>query len=209
MTVAPTLPASSNFKKHTHRNPVQRWLLQRFHDRVAELVGRCGPSTVFDAGCGEGFVASDLLRRFPNLHISGVDGSLEAVTYAAGSVEQANFAQADMYRLPVASGSVDLSICLEVVEHLKQPERAIDELGRIARDWVILSTPRQPFFAGMNAARGKNWSYWGDDPDHVQWWTGPAFVRFVQQVMPVEDVVYSTPWTILVCRPDRRRYRLA
>ncbi|GIW05074.1 MAG: hypothetical protein KatS3mg059_1694 [Thermomicrobiales bacterium] len=64
---------TSNFRKHTHANPIQRRLIDRFHHRLAARIAELQPSTFLDAGCGEGFVAAMLQRQLPGLHITGFD----------------------------------------------------------------------------------------------------------------------------------------
>jgi 2-polyprenyl-3-methyl-5-hydroxy-6-metoxy-1,4-benzoquinol methylase len=194
-------PASSrNLLKHTSANPLQRWLLDRFHVCVAGLVAEILPDggSVLDVGCGEGFVASFLIDRVPGLTISGLDGDQTAARLAGAMLGSGRIGRADVGHLPVAGRSVDLAICLEVLEHLRAPDLTLRELGRVTRGPVIVSTPNQPFFAGANLARLKNLPTWGDDPEHVQWWTARAFERKVAGVLTVDRTLFRFPWTIVV-----------
>ena len=52
---------SSNYRKHTATNPVQRALIDRFHRKIVAEVVALSPRTFLDAGCGEGFVARRIL----------------------------------------------------------------------------------------------------------------------------------------------------
>jgi 2-polyprenyl-3-methyl-5-hydroxy-6-metoxy-1,4-benzoquinol methylase len=191
---------SRNLLKHTSANPLQRWLLGRFHATIATLVADLLPNggTVLDVGCGEGFVARALAARFPALTIIGLDGSRPALQFAATLAADLRLAQADVRWLSVASSSVDLALCLEVLEHLTAPDLTLRELGRVSRGPVILSAPNQPFFAAANLARLKNLPTWGDDPEHVQWWTAAAFRRRVARWLTVKRVLLRFPWTIVV-----------
>ncbi|MFN8533617.1 MAG: class I SAM-dependent methyltransferase [Dehalococcoidia bacterium] len=200
MTVAPG--PSRNLLKHTSGNPLQRWLLDRFHATVSDLVAEILPQggTILDVGCGEGFVANYLVARHPRLTVSGLDGSGDALRAAATSAAGGRLARCDAARLPVRDRSTDLAICLEVLEHLHAPDLTFRELRRVTRGPVIVSTPNQPFFAGANLARLKNLSTWGDDPEHVQWWTAAAFVQKVGGWLAIDQVVLRFPWTIVVGR---------
>ena len=71
-----------NLQKHLNPNPVQRYLLQRFHRQIASLLKATGAERVLDAGCGEGFVVSYLLQGNDRLTITGIDCSLEAIEMA-------------------------------------------------------------------------------------------------------------------------------
>jgi 2-polyprenyl-3-methyl-5-hydroxy-6-metoxy-1,4-benzoquinol methylase len=58
---------SSNYRKHTAANPLQRALIDRFHRRIIAEVLALSPRTFLDAGCGEGFVARSAGNRFDGL----------------------------------------------------------------------------------------------------------------------------------------------
>lgn len=204
---------SSNLRKHTSGNPVQRLLIDRFHRVIADRVAALAPRTFLDAGCGEGFVAAMLRDRLPELRLVGFDVSRTAAGHAAQrNAAPANspapgFAAASIFALPFADRSVDVVGCFEVLEHLSEPPpaAALRELARVARRAVVLSVPHEPWFARSNAARGKNLDVLprGSDPDHRQLWTRSAFGAFVAGEMDVAWLGGSFPWTICVAYPRR------
>lgn len=196
---------TSNYRKHTSGNPLQRVLIGRFHRAIAERVASLEPEGFLDAGCGEGFVARILLRRVPGLALTGCDLSPAAATLAAGKNPGARFAAANLLALPFPDDAFDVVGCFEVLEHLPgdTPERALRELGRVARRAVVLSVPHEPGFSLANAARGKNLEVRprGSDPDHRQFWGRRAFGDTVGRALEVEWLGGSFPWTICVARP--------
>lgn len=196
---------SSNVRKHTTGNRVQRALIDRFHRLIADQVAALEPATFLDAGCGEGFVAEVLLTRLPNLRLSGCDLSPRAAHQAAGRNPRARFAAASVLALPFPDDAFDVVGCFEVLEHLPgdMPSAALRELARVARRAVVLSVPHEPFFSSANAARGKNLDVRprGSDPDHRQLWSRRAFAGLVGEVADVEWLGGSFPWTVCVARP--------
>ena len=197
--------AASNFRKHTARNPVQRWLIGRFHRTLAERIAALEPESFLDAGCGEGFVARVLRRRLPDLALTGCDLSPSAARLAAAQNPNACFAAASLLVLPFPDDAFDVVGCFEVLEHLPGagPERALQELARVARRAVVVSVPYEPFFSLANAARGKNLGVRprGSDPDHRQFWSRRAFSAFVGGSLDVTWLGGSFPWTICVATP--------
>ena len=195
---------TSNERKHTSANPLQRWLIDRFHRAIADRVAALAPETFLDAGCGEGFVADVLRRRLPGLGLTGVDVSAAAVRRAAARNPGAAFVTASIFRLPFADASFDVVGCFEVLEHQADPSPALRELGRVARRAVVLSVPHEPLFSLANAARGKNLDIRprGSDPDHRQLWTRAAFGALVAETpgLEVSWLGGSFPWTICVAR---------
>ena len=205
---------TSNYRKHTSSNPLQRWLIGRFHRAIAECVAALDPTTFLDAGCGEGFVARALSDRLPDLALTGCDLNPAAARAAADRNPGAAFAAASVLALPFPDASFDVVGCFEVLEHLPDdvPEQALRELARVARRAVVLSVPHEPSFSLANAARGKNLDVRprGSDPDHRQFWTRRAFGAFVARSLNVAWLGGSFPWTICVAGPKRAiGYRLS
>ncbi|CAN5774667.1 hypothetical protein BH20CHL4_BH20CHL4_06130 [soil metagenome] len=196
---------TSNYLKHTHGNPIQRRLIERFHQVIAAKVLESAPDSFLDAGCGEGFVSRYLLERSPGLDIAGFDWNPGSVALARASNPAESYLVADITRLPFHDKSFDVAGCFEVLEHLHTPRQALRELVRVSRSAVILSVPHEPYFCLSNAARGKNLDIRprGSDPDHRQFWSRQAFKDFVEQEARIAWIGGSFPWTICVAEPIR------
>ncbi|HMO56372.1 MAG TPA: class I SAM-dependent methyltransferase [Roseiflexaceae bacterium] len=191
--------ASSNFRKHTSGNPIQRLLIERFHHTIAELAGTTDAQRVLDAGCGEGFgMRTALEPQFPQ--ITGLDLSHESLSFAHQQSPATSFICGSMFQLPFANGAFDLVVCLEVLEHLDDPEAGLAELCRVSHHWLLLSVPHEPLFRGANFLRGKNMHAWGNDEGHVNHWSARGFARFVSRRCTIVSRRQSFPWTIVLCR---------
>ncbi len=196
---------TSNYAKHSSTNPIQRKLIDRFHHVVLGKIGELAPRTFLDAGCGEGFVSSLLVERFPGLDVSAFDFNPSSVSLAQERNPDVDCRVASIYEIPWDDESFDAVGCFEVLEHLYEPTQALNELARVSREYLVLSVPHEPWFCFSNAARGKNLDIRprGSDPDHRNFWTRAAFGRFVEQVADVQWLGGSVPWTICVARVRR------
>ncbi len=195
---------TSNYQKHMSGNPLQRRMIDRFHQAIGDAVAGLSPQSFLDAGCGEGFVAQMLLDRMPSLQVTGFDFNPSSVAMARAKNPGATFREASIFEIPFADGEFDVVGCFEVLEHQDDPGAALAELARVAKEAVVLSVPHEPFFALANAARGKNWDVRprGSDPDHRQLWRRSAFGAFVEKQpdLTVDRLTGSFPWTICVAR---------
>jgi ubiquinone/menaquinone biosynthesis C-methylase UbiE len=191
---------TSNYRKHTHSNPIQRKLIDRFHRSILAKIADLAPATFLDAGCGEGFVAELLLRQMPGLELTGFDFNPDAVEIAKAKNPGATFITASIFDLPFDDNSFDVVGCFEVLEHLVDPQQALKELTRVAGRAVIISVPHEPFFCYSNVARGKNLDIRprGSDPDHKNFWSRSAFGEFAGHELEVVTLTGSFPWTICV-----------
>lgn len=170
---------SANLAKHTADNWLYRKHLERFYEKLADVVRQSECETLLDAGCGEGFVVDFLTRTIPDLKVTGVDVSEEAIEYAKEHFgDNARFRTGSVYKLPFSDRSFDAVLCSEVLEHLDDPNRAVSELKRVARSHVIITVPHEPYFQWLNNL-GQLVGV-SKDPGHVNFWTSNTFQAFVR-----------------------------
>ena len=122
-------------------------------------------SIIFDIGGYDGFISYNLKKLFPKLNITTIDidkaGLQEATERGLNSV------YASALELPIKDNRVDLVICLDIVEHVKEDSRFIKEISRVLKKGgkVILSTPMQngvsfPFISKEKSKIiNKNWGH--------------------------------------------------
>ncbi|MFJ8667479.1 class I SAM-dependent methyltransferase [Streptomyces sp. NPDC093600] len=114
---------------------------------LADALGPVGPgrpaATVLDVGCGDGSAGATATRVLDGHRIVGIDWSQDALRRAAPRLSQVVRGELTGSGLPFASGSADAVLFSEVVEHLVDPDSALDELRRVLRPGghLMLSTP--------------------------------------------------------------------
>jgi len=97
---------------------------------------------VLDAGCGLGEVAREIAALlWPGGEVTAVDVSrqmIEAARSRDDRVAPVTYEVADVTNLPFATDSFDRARCERVLQHLDDPDAAIDELVRVtAPDGVV------------------------------------------------------------------------
>lgn len=186
-----------NKQKHTSGNPVQRALIAHFLRRVSELVIARSPRQILEIGCGEGFVLRALRDAGVRCPMRGVDFSESAIAEARERVPDAVFEVQDAAKLAADGQRYDVVLMIEVLEHLPDPQRMLRLLTQLAERHVVLSVPWEPFFRGLNFARGKHMRALGNDPEHIQHWGRAEFQRLVGDHFVIQDAPIVFPWTLL------------
>ncbi len=98
--------------------------------------------------------------------------------------------------LPLPDDSADLVTCIEVLEHLVTDEPAVAELARICRGRCVVSVPWEPWFRLGNFVRGKHLSRFGNNPEHVQFFTPGRLERMMGKSFSQVRIVKAFPWLI-------------
>ncbi len=190
-----------NRQKHLNPNPVQHFLLNRFHQKISALIRETDAVCLLDAGCGEGFVIAYLKQTNGSIAAIGGDFSAEALVWGRENLRHgAPLIHFDLHHLPFPDDSFLLVMCLEVLEHLPDSTVGLRELARVSAEYVLLSVPHEPFFRGANFLRGKHLAALGNDPEHFHTYTGQSFRRMVSSVVEVLWHGYAFPWQIALGR---------
>jgi len=118
------------------RMRVRRRVLSSFFNRRIDSGAR-----VVDVGCGLGDVLEGLGRSYRRLGLEMARSSARVADHRLG--EQVPVLRGSALELPLASRSVDVCLCLEVIEHLREDEEAARELFRVLRPggWLVASVP--------------------------------------------------------------------
>lgn len=157
--------AGEDEAKYSSQNPLVRNLIARLMTALRMASGSTGGTWV-DVGIGEG-LALEAMEVQAGLLI-GVEFRGDKLAAALGRLPGAVGVRADAGMLPIISRGADVVTCLEVLEHLHAPDRAVAELARISRGRCVVSVPWEPFFRLGNLCRGKDFRRLGNNPEHVQ-----------------------------------------
>ena len=187
---------SPNESKYLSRNPVKQFLLNKFLFQICKLVKEINPRTVLDAGCGEGFIADRLLKIKPSLDYTGLDTSQIAIEKARQNVKKAKFIISDINKIPFPNGNFDLVICLEVLEHLSDPEKGLFQLFRVTNKTALISVPDEPLFSYLRLFAFSDISKFGRHKEHISFWNKSTFPKFLKKKFTRVILFKSLPWLI-------------
>jgi len=190
---------STNFSKHSSKNPIQRFLINNFYSDLLAMVKPLNPQRILDAGCGEGFTIMKLMENGIGKRLVGVENSKIAISLSKKVNPQLTIKFGSVYSLPYKDNSFDLVICTEVLEHLNEPEKGLSELVRVSKKYLLLTVPNEPWFTYQRILRGKNLLHFGAHPEHVNHWTVGAFKKFLtKNNVKIKKIRLPFAWTMIL-----------
>lgn len=95
-------------------------------------------SLILEAGCGVGAQTVTLGKNSPHARFISVDVSEDSLSQAAGRVTEAglnnvSFQRADIFNLPFEPGHFDHVFVCFVLEHLAEPQKALESLKSVLK----------------------------------------------------------------------------
>ncbi|HEY6632255.1 MAG TPA: methyltransferase domain-containing protein [Rhizobiaceae bacterium] len=190
--------------KYSNPNPLHRLSLNRFHAALASELRALAPRSVLDFGCGEAFTLDELARL--GLHVEdyeGVDLRADSLVAAGSRWPGLRFTCADILDPRFDGKRYEVTLALEVMEHLFEPERVLERLVQLTEKALVLSVPHEPWFQLVNLSRGRDLIRLGNHPEHVQHWNSQSFADFLSPYAEVVQVRRSFPFIIATARPRR------
>jgi len=111
---------------------------------VLNQLRSCKDKRILDIGCGDGALTYLLSQK--GGFVIGVDSSDEAINFArkkTGKIKSIEFIKASAYYLPFKHGGFDYVVSSEVIEHLQEPQRMLNEIKRVfnGEGKIIITTP--------------------------------------------------------------------
>lgn len=204
MNVSADFVSGNYTPKYTLKNPLLKAFVERFLIAWTEILPHdTNIRSVAEIGAGEGELAQRLALHYPTAQLSLSDISPDMVhllkSRFRNESKRIKVKKADVEKLSYPDQSFDLVVVCEVMEHVEEPELAIQEIFRVARRYVVVSVPNEPIWRLLNMIRGKYWNEFGNTPGHVNHWSAKSFEAFVVKAgFSIRKKKAPLPWTMLL-----------
>lgn len=126
----------------------ENYWFRRHEAAYQALAPFCRHARVLEAGCGEGYGA-DLLARTAGACVLALDLDAASIAHVSRRYPSVRAVCADLQRLPVRDGAVEVVATLQVVEHLWDQRGFVAECARVLRPagTLLLTTPNRLTFS--------------------------------------------------------------
>ncbi|WP_395374589.1 class I SAM-dependent methyltransferase [Marinicella sp. W31] len=194
-------------EKHKHekydtRNPIGQLVIKNFMSAITSLLKPIGESihTVNECGCGQGHVSRRLQAVLPHAQVRGFDLSTKDIRLAQiQSDSKIIFSQKSIYDLGT-SDKADLIVCCEVLEHLQEPELALQKMAALEAQYYLFSVPREPLWKVCQMLAGNHISEWGNTPGYINHWSVKKFEDFIGLYYQPIETLKPFPWQMVLAR---------
>ena len=206
------MPFDENyFSTHTYANITfakysMYWWSNRFHAILARRYGKRG-TRLLEIGSGMGHLVGQLEDTFETY---GMDLNHWAVKQSKAVIEKTSLQTASAQELPYKDGAFNVVIIKHIVEHLPDPQKAIQEIGRVTEHGgtLILATPNLDSL--LKPLKGDKWIGY-QDPTHISLKRPAEWLSFIQGagfelIRVFSDGFWDVPYIRFVPKPIQKLF---
>lgn len=187
----------------TYKKPsrIGKMLSDNFYSKI-NLALQCLPSNgkILEIGCGPGESSERLLKFMPKATFEFSEFDQRLVNKLREFKPHLNVRQESVMDLQRQNNEFDCLIMLEVLEHLEDYHKALQEIFRVTEKYALLSVPNEPIWRLMNMLRLRYLKYFGNTPGHINHWSSASFVKLISNYAEVIKVYNPLPWTIILAK---------
>jgi 2-polyprenyl-3-methyl-5-hydroxy-6-metoxy-1,4-benzoquinol methylase len=169
------------FSTHTYENITfakysMYWWSNRFFATLARRYGKKG-GRLLEVGSGLGHLVGQLEDSFETY---GMDLNHWAVKQSKPVIHRTSLETASAQELPYADGAFDVVIIKHIVEHLPDPARALNEIGRVLQPGGILILATPNLGSLLKPWKGERWIGY-QDPTHISLKEPEEWLRLIKE----------------------------
>lgn len=191
------------FNKYQNNGRIINYIMNSYFKNFSHLIDSVEYSKVYEAGCGEGFISQYVYNKNKDtkemLQVYASDISENVIKKARKAYPYIQFYVNSIYDIKENNNSFDLAIASEVLEHLDEPEKALSEVFRISKKYILISVPNEPIWCIANFARVKYIRRMGNTPGHINHYTKGEIIKLLYNYGNILEVRNPFPWTMVLC----------
>lgn len=145
-----------------------------------------GELAILELGCGNGATGAIAIEQGKCCSYVGIELFEPMARQAEQVLTKVHIGDVNSIELPYSADHFDVLIMSEVLEHLVNPERAVQKLARLIKHegLVFASTPNIAHWRMIKSLIGGDFTYTTSgmmDESHVHWFTPRTFTRLLEQ----------------------------
>ena len=133
--------------KYTSKNFLTSFLINNFYKRISIIIKSLeSDDCILEVGCGIGMSSRRIKSMLFGQHYEISDIDARYLQKFREINLDIPFRQESVLALDRKDNEFDLIFMLEVMEHIVPFEQALNEIFRVSRKYVVISTPNEPLW---------------------------------------------------------------
>lgn len=190
--------------KYQTNNIIYKHIVKKFYNVISGLIIKINDNidSVLEVGCGHGISTKIISKSLKGKHFEASDIDEEGFLLADAKKHNPaiQFKRESIYCLERKNNEFDLVISLEVLEHLDDYKKGLEELERVTTNYCLTSVPCEPLWRILNVCRGKYLSRLGNTPGHVNNWSKKEYAEIISEYFDIIEIKNPLPWTIILAK---------
>lgn len=109
---------------------------------IEKMIDANRDALLLDIGSGEGVLTIDATKKFRRaVGLEIAMSKIEKAVESSKGIKNIDFLVGDAEKLPFKNSVFNVTVCAEVLEHLPNPDKALEEISRITKEQVVVSVP--------------------------------------------------------------------
>lgn len=121
------------YQRGINKNIFQRLWHQTKINSAQKIIRNLSFKNCLDIGCASGYMTAEIARCYPRAQFYGIDVYKEAIRFGKLLYPHISFKVASSDQLPFTNRSFDLIICYETIEHVRKPQKLLEEARRVLK----------------------------------------------------------------------------
>jgi ubiquinone/menaquinone biosynthesis C-methylase UbiE len=187
--------------EYENPNRLTQLLLNSFFKALKGCIDRLeAKDKMLEIGCGPAMSSQRIFKMLKGQHFEASEFDQRLVNKLQNNNLPFPVRQESVFELQRDDNSFDCLLLLEVLEHLNNYEKALDELFRVSTKYVIISVPNEPLWSFLNLLRGKYIQEKGNTPGHVNKWSVKTLRQLLSGYGQIELLATPLPWIVMLVR---------
>ncbi len=129
----------SNANKRDYKHPIVKFFVKQRLDWVKETIDLKKIKSAFDVGCGDGFATYYFDKEIDKVE----GGDIAEYMLELNPLPRKKLRVIDAEDLPLKDASYDMVYTWEVLHHVPNPQKAVDEMARVSKKYVVIFEPNR------------------------------------------------------------------
>lgn len=128
-----------NANARDYKNPIVKFFVEQRIDWVKKYIDLSKVNSAYDVGCGDGFATYYFDKIIKNVE----GGDIAEYMLKKNPLPKSKLHIIDAENLPMKDNSYELVFTWEVLHHVPNPQKAVDEMARVSKKYVLIFEPNR------------------------------------------------------------------